>query len=264
MTVDNKSNAIITSGNSSGKSILIKSILINTLLGQSCGISCCREFSSFKPFTNILSCIHVPDITGHASLFEAEMHRSKYILDMIKASDNNQTSLIIMDEIFNSTNPLEAISAAYAVCKKISEYSNVLLIFTTHLSYLTKLSKTSRFINYRMQTLIDSTNKITFTYTMEFEAKVTFGIVREFMYPIREFLAKQQDVAESVSARTVLNVNRIYLQERLIQVQSPLALKINGMIPKEPLKTFGDSILNFINGLPEQLKSDFFTDNPNF
>jgi hypothetical protein len=84
------------------------------------------------------------------------------------------------------------------------------------------------------------------------------------MYPIRDFLAKQEDVAESVSARTVLNVNRIYLQERLIQVQSPLALKINGMIPKEPLKTFGDSILNFINGLPEQLKSDFFTDNPNY
>jgi hypothetical protein len=106
--------------------------------------------------------------------------------------------------------------------------------------------------------------KITFTYTMEFEAKVTFAIVREFMYPIRDFLAKQQDVAESVSARTVLNVNRIYLQERLIQVQSPLALKINGMIPNEPLKTFGDSILNFINGFPPQLKSDFFTDNPNY
>lgn len=163
MTINTKSNAIITSGNSSGKSILIKSLLINTLLGQTCGISCCTELSKFKPFHNILSCIHVPDITGHASLFEAEMHRSKYILDIIKSND---PTIIVMDEIFNSTNPLEAIAAAYAVCKKISEYPNVLLIFTTHLSYLTKLAKTKRFINYRMQTIVDS-DKITFTYKLE-------------------------------------------------------------------------------------------------
>jgi hypothetical protein len=80
------------------------------------------------------------------------------------------------------------------------------------------------------------------------------------MYPIRKFLAMQQDVIESVSARTVLNVNRIYLQERLIQIQSPMALKINGEVPSQPLKTFAESILNFIDTFPETLRNQFLND----
>ena len=106
--------------------------------------------------------------------------------------------------------------------------------------------------------------EITFEYTKSFEATLVFTKVTEFMYPIRRFLAKQQDVMESVSARTVLNVNRIYLQEKLINVNSPLALKINGVIPKEPLKEFSASIINFLDTLPAQLKTDFLAENPMF
>lgn len=106
--------------------------------------------------------------------------------------------------------------------------------------------------------------EITFEYTESFEATLVFTKVTEFMYPIRRFLAKQQDVMESVSARTVLNVNRIYLQEKLINVNSPLALKINGVIPKEPLKEFSASIINFLDTLPAQLKTDFLAENPMF
>jgi hypothetical protein len=81
------------------------------------------------------------------------------------------------------------------------------------------------------------------------------------MYPIRKFLAMQEDVIESVSARTVLNVNRIYLQEMLIMVNSPLALKKeNGETYKKPLKTFADSIRNFLNTLPETLKLQFLNE----
>ena len=105
---------------------------------------------------------------------------------------------------------------------------------------------------------------ITFEYTQQFEGKKTFSTVRYFMYKIRYFLAKQKDVAESVSARTVLNVNRVFLQEMLITIQSPLSIKINNQTPTEPLKTFAESIINFLNTLPSQLYSDFNTDNPSF
>jgi hypothetical protein len=105
---------------------------------------------------------------------------------------------------------------------------------------------------------------ITFEYTEDFEAGITFSKVREFMYKIRQFLASQQDVLESVSARTVLNVNRIYLQEMLINIESPLSLKINNKIPREPLKTFSESVKNFLDTLPEQLKNDFYDANNNF
>jgi len=98
---------------------------------------------------------------------------------------------------------------------------------------------------------------ITYEYTETYEATKTFSTVRDFMYPIRRFLARQKDVAESVSARTVLNVNRVFLQEMLITIQSPLALKINNQVPSEPLKTFAESIFNFLNTLPPQLYADF-------
>jgi DNA mismatch repair ATPase MutS len=77
-------------------------------------------------------------------------------------------SLIVMDEIFNSTNPLEAVAGAYAVCKKMASYTNNILIFTTHYNYLTKLAKdkTYRFANYKMETIVNFDN-IQFTYKLQ-------------------------------------------------------------------------------------------------
>jgi DNA mismatch repair ATPase MutS len=164
----NKQNAIITSPNSSGKSILIKSILINALLAQTMGV-CCAKSATITPFAYICTQMNVPDTTGYESLFEAEMHRCKNTLDTLKdlGSNNSSLSLIIMDEMFNSTNPIEAISGAFAICKKMSDIKSNMLIFTTHLGYLTKLAKEcSTFENYRMQTFV-SGEDIRFTYIFE-------------------------------------------------------------------------------------------------
>lgn len=164
-------NAIITSPNSSGKSILIKSILVNVLMSQSMGISCCNN-ASITPFMFINTQINVPDSTGVESLFEAEMHRCKYTLDKLKElHDQSQGfTLTVMDEIFNSTNPIEAVAGGYAVCKKMASFETNMLIFTTHFSYLTKLAKepSCHFGNFKMETIVDpQSNDITFTYRLQ-------------------------------------------------------------------------------------------------
>lgn len=163
-------NAIITSPNSSGKSILIKSIIINVLMSQSMGISCCHN-AMMTPFQFINTQINVPDATGLESLFEAEMHRCKYTLDKLKElQEDGGFTLTIMDEIFNSTNPVEAVAGAYAVCKKLTSFKTNMLMFTTHFSYLTKLAKEPEchFANYKMETIVnDVTNDITFTYKLQ-------------------------------------------------------------------------------------------------
>jgi DNA mismatch repair ATPase MutS len=189
--IDGEQNSIITAPNSSGKSILIKSIIVNVLMSQSMGISCSRK-ASMTPFRFINTQINVPDSTGHESLFEAEMHRCKYTFDMLKKvksfenfessesseslkalgdkNDYSTLSLIVMDEIFNSTNPVEAIAGAYAVCKRIASIPSNILIFTTHFNYLTKLAKEPqcKFVNYRMGTFVDDKTKdIDFTYKFE-------------------------------------------------------------------------------------------------
>lgn len=160
-------NAIFTSGNSSGKSVTIKSILINTVLTQTCGITIANKGVT-TVFDIIRSQINVPDATGYESLFEAEMHRCKENLIMLKQLPKDKLSLVVMDEIFNSTNPIEGIAGGYSICKKMSDYENNMLIFTTHLSYLTKLAKdTKKFINYRMKIDVLKDGKIDFTYKIE-------------------------------------------------------------------------------------------------
>lgn len=166
-------NAIITSPNSSGKSVLIKSVVINILMAQTMGV-CCASTSIIAPFGYINTQINVPDSTGCESLFEAEMHRCKYNLDMLSylhsVRKSNRPSLIVMDEIFSSTNPVEAVAGAFAVCKKMAQYQNNILIFTTHFNYLTKLAKDKslRFVNYKMGTEHDEEiNKISFNYKLE-------------------------------------------------------------------------------------------------
>jgi len=158
-------NMIITSPNSSGKSILIKSIIVNVVMAQTMGITSSQNMR-ITPFMYVNTQINVPDATGHESLFEAEMHRCKHNLDMLEQMNN--PSLIVMDEIFNSTNPLEAVAGAYAVCKRMSLHKNNILIFTTHYNYLTKLAKEPNcsFANYRMETIVDG-NLIQFTYKFE-------------------------------------------------------------------------------------------------
>lgn len=163
---EKRNNAILTACNSAGKSVFIKSVLINVILCQTAAVSCCVG-CKITPFDNIGSQITVPDCTGYESLFEAEMHRCKSNLDYLKGLDSKKLSLIIMDEIFNSTNPYEGISSAYCVCKKLASYTNNMLLFTTHFNYLTKLAKdTKLFTNYKME-VIKNGEDIEFTYKLK-------------------------------------------------------------------------------------------------
>jgi DNA mismatch repair ATPase MutS len=71
-----------------------------------------------------------------------------------------------MDEIFNSTNPVEGISGAYAVALHMSKNPGTLMVLTTHFAYLTKLSsRTLKFTNYKMN-VKQSDNGFIFPYRL--------------------------------------------------------------------------------------------------
>lgn len=158
-------NVIITGPNAGGKSTFIKTFITCIILSQTVCISP-SDVCELTPFKNIVSQINIPDCKGKESLFEAEMHRCQENLSLLKR-DGEQRTIIVMDEIFNSTNPIEGISGAYAIAKQISNYTNCLLIFTTHYVYLTKLEKvTKRFVNYRMNVIIED-DVIKFPYKLQ-------------------------------------------------------------------------------------------------
>lgn len=132
-------NVILTGPNAGGKSTLIKAVIVSTIMAQTiCVVN--ASHSEMTPFHYISSQIHVPDCKGKESLFEAEMYRSRDVLETLKTVENKH-SIVFMDEIFNSTNPIEGIAGAYAILKTMAQYHHNLSIVSTHFIYLTKLAK---------------------------------------------------------------------------------------------------------------------------
>lgn len=165
-------SVIITGPNAGGKSTLIKSCLISVLFAQTFGVACC-DHMTIEPYQHIRSQMMVPDCKGKESLFEAEMMRSKESLDAIA---DGQRSIIFMDEIFNSTNPIEGISGAYAIAKKMAEHPNSRVMITTHYLYLTKLAKeTPSYKLLKMNVIENESEKFRYPY------KVAPGISRQFI-----------------------------------------------------------------------------------
>ena len=162
--IDGK-NFIITGPNAGGKSTIIKTICTNALLSQTLCVTSSKS-TSLTPFYFINTQINIPDCKGVESLFEAEMNRCKYTMDTIREYED-KPCMIVMDEIFNSTNMVEAIAGAYSILEKIASYGNVMTIITTHFLYLTKLSKVTNFECYKMNVNIDKdTNEITYPYRL--------------------------------------------------------------------------------------------------
>jgi len=163
-----KNNLLITGPNAAGKSTFIKSVIINILLSQTIGINSCSYFE-ITPFYLIETYLHIPDIKGKSSLFEAEMIRSKEYIEKIKNLDKKEFSFIVLDEIFSSTNYIEGFSGAYSILKNLSKYKNTLFIVTTHYTDLSILEKDTKknIENYKFSVDYDKDKNIIFNYLLE-------------------------------------------------------------------------------------------------
>jgi cobaltochelatase CobS len=96
-------------------------------------------------------------------------------------------------------------------------------------------------------------------YDVTLEKALIYSQVREVSYELRQFLDLDPNSVESISLRTMLNFNRIYEQEYLRKIKSPLAnpaIKIDG---KVEAKTFLMSVESFVNTLPASKISDLYT-----
>lgn len=157
---------IITGPNAGGKSTLIKSIMTAVIMAQTVTLVSAASIV-ISPFYLINSQINIPDCKGKESLFEAEMNRSKESIKMLEEADaEGKPSFIVMDEIFNSTNPVEGISGAFAIAKKVASFKKNIGLITTHYLYLTKLKKECGFANYKMNIIHKDDGTIVYPYKL--------------------------------------------------------------------------------------------------
>jgi hypothetical protein len=131
-----KKNKILSGPNASGKTTLIKSLLINTILSQQVGYGFYKK-ATICPIEHVYSYINIPDSSDRDSLFQAEARRCKEILERIEEHPKEQ-HLAVFDELFSGTNPYEAMSAGVGYLNHLKDRNNVRFLLTTHFIDLCK------------------------------------------------------------------------------------------------------------------------------
>lgn len=164
-SINIKNNKIITGPNASGKTTLIKTLMVNTIITQQFGFGF-YDKATVSPFDFFHCYINIPDTSSRDSLFQAE---ARQCLDIINKISNNPDNkhLCIFDELFSGTNPYEAISSGKSYLEYISNFKTVRLLLTTHFVELCeKLNKNTRITNINMETkTID--NNLVYTYKIK-------------------------------------------------------------------------------------------------
>lgn len=125
-----KNNYIITGPNASGKTTLIKSVMINLLLSQQIGFGCYGKHTQIKPYHYFYSYLNIPDTSDRDSLFQAEARRCLDIIHSLHKAKNKRCFLIF-DELYSGTNPTEATLSALSFMNYISHF-HVHFMITTH------------------------------------------------------------------------------------------------------------------------------------
>jgi hypothetical protein len=179
-----KKSKIITGPNASGKTTLIKSITINTIISQQIGLGFYSKFK-FKPYDLFHCYINIPDTNNRDSLFQSEARRCKNILDLIDGN-KNKTHFCIFDELYSGTNPYEAIATAYSYLDYISKNKNVKFILTTHYIKLCEMLNSDKYIeNIHMKTDIIN-DKPKYHYKIQKGISVIKGgvhVLKDLNYP---------------------------------------------------------------------------------
>ena len=150
-TVKMKKNLIITGPNASGKTTVLKSVLINVILSQQMGCGF-YDSATLCPYKYIHCYLNIPDTSGRDSLFQAEARRCKEILDLIKMNPK-ENHFCVFDELYSGTNPDEAVRSALAFMNYLIKTNSIYCILTTHFIKLCEhLDKNKKIENFYMET----------------------------------------------------------------------------------------------------------------
>jgi hypothetical protein len=163
-TVKLNKNMIISGPNASGKTTVIKSVLINIIVSQQFG---CGFYDSaiLKPYDNIHCYLNIPDTSGRDSLFQAEARRCKEIIDIIN-KEPDKTHFCAFDELYSGTNPDEATISAIAFMEYVIKNKNVNTILTTHFIKVCKKLKKNKLIENHYMDTIKKGNRIQYLYEL--------------------------------------------------------------------------------------------------
>ena len=161
-------NAIITGPNAAGKSVSLKALLVNIVLGQTFGIACAESFA-FTPYTKIIARFTSADNTaGGQSKFMLEAADVVATLKELETLQPGEKAFVVTDELFSGTEVRPAILLSAELCAEIATMKNVSYLLATHYKDLTQLKKTTNnaFENYKVTAFVDENSNVTYPFKL--------------------------------------------------------------------------------------------------
>lgn len=160
-------NSILTGPNTSGKSTVIKALMLNILMAQTFGIAP-SENLTITPFAKLNCFMNISDdIATGASLFKSEVMRAKKLLELVQSLKANEFSFVIIDEIFTGTSPQEGEAAALRFAKHMGTYANNISIIATHYPKMTDLETDGIFHNHHVEILRNEDGSLNRTFKLK-------------------------------------------------------------------------------------------------
>jgi len=163
-------NILLTGVNASGKTTVLKSLVINVLLSQQFGFGCFKS-GNLYPFKHIHCYLNIIDTSDRISLFQTECKKCNELLEIVKKYPK-ETHLCVFDELFSGTNPEEAIICGLNLLLYINKNKNVHYLLTTHFNDLCyKLEKEDInkkvMITKKMYSLYDKNGNINHSFKLK-------------------------------------------------------------------------------------------------
>ena len=162
-TLSHLGHSLLTGPNRGGKSSCLRAILQQVLLGQTFGFTK-GAIGSWRPFGLVFTRLKSRDSAGKESLFEMEVRMASKILRTAKVS--YRSTLVLIDELFHSTNPPDAETSAKLFLRDLWKLSYCKSIISTHIFSLCEL------VSGKIQPLccpatMTSLGKLQYSYTLQ-------------------------------------------------------------------------------------------------
>ena len=125
ITLDKQRHALLTGPNKGGKSTALRAMTTAVLLAHTYG--CSPGHVSLTPFTHLFVCLKPDDLPGSKSRFEREIEFTSQTLR------HDQSSMVLIDELYHSTNPPDALRSCQIYCNQLWKKQNVVSVISTHL-----------------------------------------------------------------------------------------------------------------------------------
>jgi len=130
-----KSHALLTGPNKGGKSTVLRAMACSALLAHTYG--CAFGKATMTPFRKLFVCLKPDDLPGSKSRFEREIEFTANTLTY------KEPILVLIDELYHSTNPPDALRSCQIYTNQLWKKPNVVSVISTHLFELVEKSNTS-------------------------------------------------------------------------------------------------------------------------